>query len=40
MQLAAAQRHGVKAVLDREDAERRKSELVYVGNNPFSMLTD
>lgn len=40
VQLAAAQRHGVKAVLDREDAERRKSELVYVGNNPFSMLTD
>ena len=35
VQLAAAQRHGVKAVLDRKDAERRKSELVYVGNNPF-----
>ena len=35
VQLVAAQRHGVKAVLDRKDAERRKSELVYVGNNPF-----
>ncbi|WP_297150447.1 DUF5715 family protein [Prevotella sp.] len=35
VQLAAAQHHGVKAVLDRKDAERRKSELVYVGNNPF-----
>lgn len=35
VQLVAANRHGVKAVVDREDAERRKSELVYVGSNPF-----
>ena len=35
VQLAAATRHGVKAVIDRADAERRKSELVYVGSNPF-----
>ena len=35
VQLIAANRHGVKAVVDRRDAERRKSELVYVGSNPF-----
>lgn len=35
VQLEAATRLGVKAVVDRADAERRKSELVYVGNNPF-----
>lgn len=35
VQLVAAARHGVKAVVDRADAERRKSELVYVGSNPF-----
>ena len=35
VQLVAANRHGVKAVIDRNDAERRKSELVYVGSSPF-----
>lgn len=35
VQLIAANRHGVKAVVDRRDAERRKSELVYVGSSPF-----
>ena len=35
VQLLAANRHGVKAVVDRADAERRKSELVYVGSSPF-----
>lgn len=35
VQLVAAARHGVKAVVDRADAERRKSELVYVGSSPF-----
>ena len=35
IQLVAASKHGVKAVVDRADAERRKSELVYVGSNPF-----
>ena len=35
VQFEAATRHGVKAVVDRADAERRKSELVYVGSNPF-----
>ena len=35
IQLAAAQRHGVSPVEDREDAERRKTELVYVAASPF-----
>lgn len=35
VQLVAANRHGVKPVADREDAEKRKSELVYIGSNPF-----
>ena len=35
VQLAAATRHGVKPVMDCEDAEQRKAELVYVGSNPF-----
>lgn len=35
VQLLAANKHGVKAVIDRADAEKRKSELVYVGSNPF-----
>lgn len=33
--LSAAQRYGVRPVADRSDAERRKSELVYIGANPF-----
>lgn len=35
VQLLAAQKWGVKPVLDREDAEKRKSELVYVGSNMY-----
>ena len=35
VQLVAANRHGVNPVVDRIDAERRKSELVYIGSNPF-----
>lgn len=35
VQLIAAQRYGVKAVENRADAEKRKSELVYVGSNPY-----
>lgn len=35
VQLQAAERHGVSAVLDRADAEKRKGELVYVGSNPY-----
>ena len=40
VQLVAANRHGVKADIDRNDAERRKSELVYVGSNPFYHVDD
>ena len=35
VQLIAANKYGVKAVADRDDAEHRKSELVYVGSSPF-----
>lgn len=35
VQLAAAQKLGVKPVKDRAEAERRKAELVYVGSNPY-----
>lgn len=35
VQLAAAERYGVPAVENREDAERRKSELVYIGSSPY-----
>ena len=35
VQLVAATKHGVSAVVDRADAEKRKSELVYVGSSPF-----
>ena len=35
VQLASALKYGVKCVKDREDAEKRKNELVYVGANPY-----
>ena len=35
VQLAAATKWGVKPVKNREDAEARKSELVYVGCSPY-----
>ena len=35
VQLQAALKWGVKRVKDREDAEKRKNELVYVGANPY-----
>ena len=35
VQLVAAQHWGVKPVADRNDAERRKSELVYIGASPY-----
>ena len=35
VQLVAAQQWGVTPVHDREDAESRKRELVYVGANPY-----
>lgn len=33
--ITAATRWGVKRVKDRDEAERRKNELVYVGANPY-----
>lgn len=35
VQLAMAKKYGVKPVLNREDAEKRKTELVYIGANPY-----
>lgn len=35
VQLKAALKYGVKKVANREDAERRKQELVYIGANPY-----
>ena len=35
VQLSAAQRWGVAPVRDREDAESRKRELVYMGQSPY-----
>lgn len=38
VQLATAQRLGIAAIADREEAEQRKEELVYVGENPYYAL--
>ena len=35
VQIVAANRWGVRPVKNREDAETRKSELVYVGESPY-----
>ncbi len=35
VQLVAANTHGVKPVSDREEAERRKKDLVFVGASPY-----
>lgn len=35
VQLVAAQKWGVRPVKNREDAETRKRELVYIGANPY-----
>ncbi len=35
VQLIAASRHGVSPVQNREDAESRKKELVYIGASPY-----
>ena len=35
VQLVAAHRNGVSPVKNREDAEMRKKELVFVGSNPY-----
>lgn len=34
-QLIAANKHGVRPVQNREEAEKRKNELVYVGESPY-----
>jgi len=38
VQLVAARRWGVSPVKDREDAENRKAELVYVGSSPYYII--
>jgi hypothetical protein len=35
VQLASATKYGVKPVANREEAEHRKKDLVFVGSNPF-----
>lgn len=35
VQMAAAKKFGVKPVQNRQDAEHRKKELVYIGANPY-----
>jgi len=35
VQLTAAEKYGVSPVADRDEAESRKSELVFVGANPY-----
>ena len=35
VQIVAANRWGVRPVVNRQDAERRKQELVYVGESPY-----
>ena len=36
----AARRHGVRPVRNREEAERHKQELVYVGANPYYKMDE
>ena len=38
VQILAANRHGVRPVRDREQAEERKQELVFVGSNPYYVM--
>ncbi len=38
VQIEVARRYGVSPVRDREEAERRKGELVYVGSNPYYVI--
>ena len=35
VQIVAAERWGVRPVKNREDAEKRKKELVYIGESPY-----
>ena len=38
VQILAARKWGVRPVRDRRQAEQRKSELVYVGSNPYYVM--
>lgn len=38
VQLVSANKYGVKPVENREDAENRKKELVFVGANPYYFI--
>lgn len=38
VQLLSAKQWGVSPVKDREDAERRKCELVYIGSSPYYII--
>lgn len=38
VQMMAAKRYGVRPVKNREEAERRMDELVYIGSSPFYHL--
>ncbi|MDE7379013.1 MAG: hypothetical protein K2N13_08680 [Paraprevotella sp.] len=40
IQIIAARKWGVSPVADRQEAERRKKELVYVGSNPFYTMDE
>ena len=40
VQLVAAQKHGVSPVADRDEAEHRKAELVYVAASPFFQVDE
>lgn len=40
IQITAARKWGVSPVADRQEAEHRKKELVYVGSNPFYAMDE
>ncbi len=40
VQIVAARRWGVRPVLNRKEAERRRRELVYIGASPFYSLDE
>ena len=33
--IKSARKHGIRPVQNREEAENRKKELVYIGSNPY-----
>ncbi len=40
IQLVAARKHGVAPVENREEAESRKNDLVFIGSNPYYHVED